>query len=158
MQMELCAKEFSELTVEELYEIMKLRVSVFVVEQQCPYMELDGLDRTALHVWFRDPEGGLLAYLRVMDRNESREYVSIGRVIAAKRRCGLGSGILREGIRLAKERFGAEKIYLEAQCYAKGLYEKQGFVQISETVLEDGSPHVKMLLDCTENDEIMIEK
>ena len=140
-------KKFHELSVDELYEIMKLRVSVFVVEQQCPYMELDGADKTALHVWLED-ESGIQAYLRVMDRSESREFVSIGRVIAAKRRCGFGSRILREGIRLAKERFGAEKIYLEAQVYAKGLYEKQGFVQISEEFLEDGIPHIKMLLDC----------
>ena len=140
-------KDFHELSVDELYEIMKLRVSVFVVEQQCPYMELDGADKTALHVWLED-ESGIQAYLRVMDRSESREFVSIGRVIAAKRRCGFGSRILREGIRLAKERFGAEKIYLEAQVYAKGLYEKQGFVPISEEFLEDGIPHIKMLLDC----------
>lgn len=148
--MELCVKEFGELSTDELYEIMKLRVSVFVVEQQCPYMELDGVDKSALHVWLRGEEGEILAYLRVMDKSERREFVSLGRVIAAKRRCGLGSEILRAGIRVAKERFGAEKIYIEAQCYAREFYGKQGFVQISEEFLEDGIPHIKMLLSCAE--------
>ena len=75
--------------------------------------------------------------------------ISIGRVIAVKRRCGMGSRILSEGIRIAKEALGAEIIYVEAQVYAKGMYEKQGFRQISEEFLEDGIPHVKMLLNCS---------
>ncbi len=143
--MELHVKRFHELTVDELYDLLKLRVDVFVVEQNCPYPELDGLDREALHLWLSD-EGGIAACLRVMDRGAESEYVSIGRVIAARRRQGLGSRILREGIRAAREVFGAERIYLEAQTYARGLYEKQGFRVISEEFLLDGIPHVKMLL------------
>ncbi len=146
MKPNLYVKHFHELTVDELYEILKLRVSVFVVEQNCPYMEVDDLDQSAIHVYLKD-DNGIQAYLRVMDKNMSREYVSIGRVIAAKRRCGLGSKILSEGIRQAIESFGAEKIYLEAQTYAKGFYEKQGFKQVSEEFLEDGIPHVKMILE-----------
>lgn len=145
--MELCIKRFNELSSEELYAIIKLRISVFVVEQNCPYMELDDKDQTAIHVFYTDEEG-IQAYLRIMDKDDSREYVSIGRVIAVKRRCGIGSRILKEGIRIAREIFRAEQIYLEAQTYAKGLYEKQGFRQISEEFLEDGIPHVKMILDC----------
>ena len=146
--MELKVKGFEELTPHELYDLLRLRVDVFVVEQRCPYPELDGRDQAALHVWLRD-ESGIQAYLRIMDRGVSSAYVSIGRVIAAKRRVGLGSRILAEGVRLARERFGAEAVYLEAQVYAKGLYEKQGFRTISEPFLEDGIPHVKMLLDLT---------
>lgn len=145
--MQLHIKTFRELTTDELYKLLRLRVSVFVVEQECPYMELDGRDQAALHLWLEDKDG-VQAYLRVMDRGAESAYVSIGRVIAVKRRRGLGSRILSEGIRAARERFGAEKIYLEAQVYAKGLYEKQGFRVISEPFLEDGIPHVKMLLDC----------
>ena len=143
--MELCVKRFAELTKEELYAILKLRVSVFVVEQQCPYMELDDRDQAAIHVFLRE-NGEILAYLRVMDRGATSEFVSIGRVIAARRRCGLGTEVLKAGIRTAAEEFGADRIYLEAQTYAKGLYEKQGFRQISEESLEDGIPHIKMLL------------
>lgn len=146
--MELHVKRFSELTTEELYRLLRLRVSVFVVEQNCPYMELDDHDQAALHVWFEDRDG-IRAYLRILDAGAVSEYVTIGRVIAVKRRCGMGSRILSEGIRIAKEALGAEKIYVEAQVYAKGMYEKLGFRQISEEFLEDGIPHVKMLLDCT---------
>ena len=143
--MELRVKRFEELTAGELYEILKLRVSVFVVEQKCPYMELDDRDQAALHVYLEDPVG-LQAYLRIMDKGAASEYVTIGRVVTRKRRCGLGSRILAEGIRTARETFGAGPIYLEAQTYAKSLYEKQGFRQISDEFLEDGIPHVKMLL------------
>lgn len=146
--MKLCVKQFNELSCDELYQLLRLRVSVFVVEQNCPYMELDNLDQEALHVWFEDREG-IQAYLRILGTGTVSEYVTIGRVIAVKRRCGTGSRILAEGIRIAKEAFGAEKIYVEAQDYAKGMYEKQGFRPISDVFSEDGIPHVKMLLDCT---------
>ena len=146
--MELNVKTFSELSTRELYALLSLRVNVFVVEQKCPYPELDGRDPDALHLWLQD-ENGIQAYLRIMDRGVAGEYVTIGRVIAVQRRKGLGTRILAEGIRLARERFGAEQIYLEAQVYAKGLYEKQGFRAISEPFPEDGIPHVKMLLDLT---------
>ncbi len=143
--MECHIKRFHELTADELYDLLKLRTDVFVVEQKCPYPELDGLDREALHVWLSD-EGGIAACLRVMDRGAESEYVSIGRVVAARRRQGLGTKVLREGIRAARDYFGAEHIYLEAQTYARGLYEKQGFRVIAEEFLLDGIPHLKMLL------------
>lgn len=145
--MNLEIKQFSELTLDELYDILRLRVSVFVVEQNCPYAELDGRDRGALHVFLADEEG-IQAYLRVMDRGVASEHVAIGRVVAAKRRRGLGSRVLAAGIRAAQERFGAAQIWLEAQTYARTFYEKQGFVQISGEFLEDGIPHIEMLLDC----------
>ena len=137
---------YEELTREELYAILRLRVAVFVVEQQCAYMELDNLDQGALHIWMED-EDGIAAYLRVLDRGAESEDVSIGRVISVRRRQGLGSRILAEGIKAARDRFGAERIYVEAQTYAKGLYEKQGFRQVSEEFLLDGIGHVKMILD-----------
>ena len=141
--MELTGKHFSELTTEELFDIYKLRVSVFVVEQNCPYQEVDSADKTAYHIWLKE-DGELLAYLRVLPRGVVREEVSLGRVIAVRRRCGLGSRILAAGIRTAVERFGADCIVIEAQTYARGLYEKAGFVQTSEEFLEDGIPHIQM--------------
>ena len=141
--MELTGKHFSELTTEELFDIYKLRVSVFVVEQSCPYQEVDSTDKTAYHIWLKE-DGELLAYLRVLPRGAVREEVSLGRVIAVRRRCGLGSRILAAGIRTAVERFGADCIVIEAQTYARGLYEKAGFVQTSEEFLEDGIPHIQM--------------
>lgn len=143
--MELCVKRFDQLTLDELYDIMELRVAVFVVEQTCPYPEIDGRDKGAYHVFLRD-ETGIQAYLRVLDRGVSFPEVSIGRVIAVKRRQGLGTEILRAGIRTAVEKFGADAIRIEAQTYARSLYEKQGFRQVSEEFLEDGIPHIQMLL------------
>ncbi len=142
--MKVCVKRYSELTKDELYALAKLRIAVFVVEQNCPYMELDDRDQEAIHVWLED-EDGIEAYLRVMDRGVESEHVSIGRVIAVKRRSGIGTQVLSEGIRVAKEYFAADQIYLEAQVYARSFYEKSGFRQVSEKFLEDGIPHIKML-------------
>jgi len=142
--MQLYRKRFQELTLEELYRILKLRVSVFVVEQNCPYMELDDLDREAVHVWLEDASG-IRAYLRVLAPGVESEYCAIGRVIAVQRRSGLGSRILKEGIRAAEEYFHADTIYLEAQTYAIPFYERQGFQPVSEAFFLDGIPHVKML-------------
>lgn len=144
--MKLIVKRFEELTTQELYEIFRLRVEVFVVEQQCIYQEVDGKDLHAWHVWLEE-EGEILAYLRVLDAGISYEEVSIGRVIAKKRRQGYGSRIVAEGIRVAKEKMGAKAIRIEAQTYARSLYEKQGFVQTSEEFLDDGIPHIQMLLE-----------
>lgn len=144
--MKLNIKRFQELTLDELYAILCLRVSVFVVEQNCPYMELDNLDQNALHIWLED-DSGIVAYLRLIDRDPKQRLVSIGRVISVKRRCGIGSSILAEGIKAARKTFDADKIYLEAQTHAIGLYEKQGFRQISDEFLLDGIPHVEMILE-----------
>ena len=138
-------KAFHELTLDELYRIMKLRVDVFVVEQKCPYAELDNLDQAAMHVWLED-EGRIMAYLRVMDKGAESDCVSLGRVLSVKRRCGLGTGVLQKGIQVAQEVYGAEAIYLEAQTYARGLYENLGFRQMSDEFMLDGIPHIKMIL------------
>lgn len=143
--MELVIKHFNELSTRELFEIFKLRVSVFVVEQNCPYQEVDDADKNAYHVYLKD-ETGIQAYLRVLPKGVTFDEISIGRVIAVKRRRGLGSLILAEGIKVARERLGAESIVIEAQVYAHELYEKAGFVQSSSEFLEDGIPHIKMTL------------
>ena len=82
--MDLYVKRFEELSAGELYDILQLRVAVFVVEQQCAYQELDGKDFCALHVYLKD-EAGIQAYLRVLDKGVSFEEVSIGRVLTRKR-------------------------------------------------------------------------
>lgn len=143
--MELVVKHFDELSIEELFEIYKLRVSVFVVEQKCPYQEVDDADKSACHVYIKD-DGGIQAYLRVLPKGAAGEDVSLGRVIAVKRRCGLGTRILSAGIDVARERLNAGRIVIEAQVYARRLYENAGFVQSSAEFLEDGIPHIKMTL------------
>lgn len=141
--MELKIKTFAELTAEELYKIYRLRVAVFVVEQNCVYQDVDEFDPQAIHVWLEE-NGELQAYLRVLPAHTVFDEVTFGRVIAVKRRCGLGSRIVEEGIRVAEERFDAQKIVIEAQTYARKLYENFGFEQISDEFLEDGIPHIKM--------------
>ncbi len=140
-------KKFQELTPDELYGIMKLRVDVFVCEQKCLAPELDGRDPDAVHVWFSDEEG-VQAYLRVLAPGaEHDEYPAIGRVLTSKkmRGTGLGGKLLSEGIRVTKEIYGDVPIYLEAQVYAAGYYAKQGFQIVSEEFILDGIPHYKMI-------------
>lgn len=142
--MKLNIKRFNELNVDVLYKILKLRVDVFVVEQNCPYPEIDNLDQDAIHIWIEE-DGDIAAYLRILDRGVESEYVSIGRVITSKRGKGYGKRILEEGIHNAQKELQADKIYLEAQVYAIGFYEKCGFKVVSEQFIMDGIPHVKML-------------
>ena len=144
--MQLFIKHFTELSTAELYAILRARQDVFVVEQNCPFPEIDGKDLDAYHLWFEE-NGEILAYARVLDRGVSFETPAVGRVISIRRREGLGSRILSEGIRIAREKYSAEAVMLEAQVYARKLYEKQGFVQVSEEFLEDGIPHIIMRLE-----------
>lgn len=147
--MKFTVKKYNELTVDELYDIIKLRVDVFVVEQNCPYYELDGKDKNAYHV-FCGENGKMIAYLRVLDRGISFDTVSLGRVISLKRRCGLGTELLKEGIKVAREKYNADKITIEAQTYARKLYEGVGFEKISDEFTEDGIPHILMELKIPE--------
>ena len=124
--MQYIVKHFSELTIEELLEIYKLRVSVFVVEQKCPYQEVDDADRNSYHIWFQD-EDGIQAYARVMDGGVTFAEPSIGRIIARKRRCGLGSKIVSNGIQLAQERFHANKSRLPPRPMPFHFMNRQDF-------------------------------
>lgn len=144
--MQLIIKHFNELTADELYDILAARAEVFVVEQNCAYQDLDGIDKNAYHLYYKE-NGKIVAYLRVIDKGERLDEVSIGRVISLKRRCGFGSALMREGLRVAKEKFGASKVKIGAQLYAKPFYESVGFKQISGEYLEDGIPHIYMLAE-----------
>lgn len=150
--MNLVIKKYDELTTDELFEIYKLRISVFVVEQNCAYQDIDDFDKSAIHVFYKENEK-IKAYLRVLPPGTVFEKASVGRVIAVDRRIGLGTAIVREGIKAAEEFFGADELIIEAQTYARKLYENLGFVQISDEFLEDGIPHIKMRLDITQMKE-----
>lgn len=141
--MQLYIKNFSELTGDDVYDILKARHDVFVVEQNCPCCEIDGRDRGAYHVFYRD-NGELVAYLRVLDRGVVFDDVAIGRVLSLRRREGVGTALMRDGIKVAKEKFGADKVAVEAQTYVRSMYDKLGFVQTSGEFLDHGIPHIKM--------------
>ena len=143
--MELIIKKFDELSADELYEILRARSAVFVVEQNCVYQDLDGKDKSAYHLWYRD-DGGIAAYIRVLPQGISFKECSIGRVISLRRRQGIASSLMAEGIRLAREKFGAESIRIEAQSYAQAFYEFCGFRRVSKDEFDvDGIPHVEMV-------------
>ena len=142
--MELYIKHYSQLDIYELHRILKARIDVFVVEQTCPYPELDGLDLDAYHLWLEDG-GELVAYLRVLPAGGRFKEVSIGRVLSLRRREGFARRLLTEGINVAVEKFGAVSIRIEAQTYAAELYRSVGFMQTSEEFLEYGLPHIEML-------------
>ena len=135
-------KPFSELTLDELYSLLALRSKVFVVEQNCVYQDIDGLDRDALHVFIKREDGSILACARICFFGDTAK---IGRVIADERGLGHGMRVLTAAAEQAK-RLGARLICVEAQQYAVGFYEKAGFRVAGEVFLEDGIPHVRMEL------------
>ena len=145
--MELVVKHFDELSNKELLEIFKLRVSVFVVEQNCPYQKIDEYDDKSIHVYLKENEE-IVAYARVLPKGCTYDCVSIGRVLSIKRRMGLGTRIVKEAIKVAKREFNANNIKIGAQVYIKKMYEDCGFKEISNEYLEDDIPHVDMMLDC----------
>ena len=136
-------KTFSELTVEELYELLRVRSEVFVVEQECVYQDMDGDDQASIHLWLTEGDN-LVALCRVCPAGTHMDEVSIGRVVTTERGKGYGKQIMRAGIDAAREYFGAMVIDIEAQEYAKGFYEQVGFCQSSAPVMLDGIPHIKM--------------
>lgn len=142
--MELKVKFFNELTTRELYGILKARSEIFVVEQSCIYQDIDGRDEQSLHVFYEE-DGKVTAYLRAFVKDELT--VQIGRVLTVNHGTGLGGKLLTEGIRQVKTAFNPKQIYIEAQCYAVGFYEREGFKICSEAFLDDGIPHVEMILE-----------
>lgn len=142
--MNLYKKRFFELSTDELYRILQARCAIFVVEQECAYQDLDGIDRQALHVWLED-ESQILAYLRIFAVPDLADAVQIGRVLTTVRGKGLGTKILQAGIAAILGFFtDVRTIRLEAQCYATGFYTREGFAVQGEPFDEDGIPHVLM--------------
>ena len=144
MGLNLHKKRFDEFTTQELYELLRIRTDVFVVEQNCVYQDMDYDDQAAIHLWLTDEADRIVALCRVCPAGTHMEEVSIGRVITTERGKGYGKQIMLAGIEAAKEHFGAKRIDIEAQEYAKGFYEQVGFRQSSEQFILDGIPHIKM--------------
>lgn len=136
--MEWVLKEFNELSVYELYEILKLRSDIFVVEQNCVYLDLDDKDQEAKHLYLKVNDE-IVAYLRILNKGVSYKEASLGRVITKYRGLGYGKLLVDKGIEIADE-----DLMIGAQEYAVPFYEKCGFKVVSEHYLEDGIYHVKM--------------
>ena len=149
MSVTLHKKTFQELSTDELYELLRVRSEVFVVEQNCVYQDLDYDDQKSIHLWLtvRQDSGQaekVVALARVCPAGTHMTEVSIGRVITTERGKGYGKQIMLHAIDAAVEHFGATLIDIEAQEYAKGFYEGVGFKQSSDTFMLDGIPHIKM--------------
>jgi len=136
-------KWFNELTTDELYELLRIRSEVFVVEQNCVYQDMDGDDQKSVHLWLTVAEK-VVALARVCPAGTHMDEISIGRVITTERGKGYGKQVMIHAIDTAIEYFGATRIDIEAQEYARGFYEGVGFKQSSNTFMLDGIPHIKM--------------
>lgn len=138
-------KRFEALTIDELYNLLKLRSEVFVVEQNCVYLDADGKDKLALHL-IGEYDGKIVACARLFDSGISFDNASIGRVVVNVnyRDKKWGHDLMHEAITGIKSNFGKDKITIGAQLYLKKFYESHGFVQTSEMYMEDGIPHIEM--------------
>ncbi len=146
-------KHFNDLSLDQLYDLLKLRIDVFVVEQTCDYPDLDSdknqLDRhkETIHVLgYQDNK--LVAYLRILAKGQSYEnYISIGRVAIAEqaRGKGLGHELIQEALDLCQQYFPKQNIKISAQEHLVGYYQQHGFKQVSPMYLEDNIPHVAMV-------------
>jgi len=146
--MQWIVKTFEELTTTELYALLRLRSEVFVVEQACAFQDMDDTDQLAVHVMgYIDHE--LAAYTRLFGPGIKYTYASIGRVVTSKKARGTGAGrqLMEYSIAAVEERFGKGPIKIGAQQYLQKFYTSLGFVQSSETYLEDGIPHIEMIRD-----------
>ena len=142
--MEAKIKTFDQLTNKEVYEILKARFKVFVMEQETLYLDMDDVDYKSVHIFY-EKDGEVEAYLRIFE--DGPDTVRIGRVLTVEHGKGIGGALLREGIEEAKRRFHPSLLVLHAQCYAIGYYEKGGFHVCSEPFMEDGIMHVRMEAD-----------
>lgn len=147
MEINWLLKKFEELTAAELYAIMQLRNEVFVLEQNCVYQDADDVDQSSWH--FTGWDGNkLVAYTRIIPPGLSYEIPSIGRVVTspAYRKKGIGKLLMKLSIEKTFNLFNCDSIKIGAQLYLQNFYESLGFVSCSVQYLEDGIPHIKMLL------------
>ena len=141
-------KTFYELNNQELYQILRLRSEVFVVEQNCVYQDLDNKDHISVHI-FQKEKDEIVAYTRIFKSGDYYKNPSIGRVVVSKRKRGkeLGKQIMIYSIDYIKKNLKGDKIELSAQKYLDKFYEDLGFYKTGEEYLEDGIPHQRMLTD-----------
>lgn len=139
-------RHYKDWDKEDLYDCLALRTEVFVIEQDCPYQEVDGRDRKSWHVWARSAKGEVMAYARIVEPGVSYRQLSIGRVVVSDKHRGkqLGRELMVECLRFVKEELDNQPIHISAQEYLTDFYESLGFQKVGEGYLEDGIPHVGM--------------
>ena len=142
-------KTFGDLTARELYEILSLRQEVFIVEQNCPYLDTDDKDQAALHLWKINTDGKPVVYARLLPEGISYTgYTSLGRVVSSPtaRRTRLGKEIMAVALAVLKREWPQWPVKISAQSYLLNFYSAFGFKAIGAPYLEDDIPHQAMIL------------
>lgn len=139
-------KAFKELSLDEFHDIIQLREVVFVVEQDCPYLDVDGKDKDALHV-FGEYQGNIVATTRILKPGKSYDEVAIGRVVTSPtvRGMGIGKKLMQESMKFVQAHFGEVPVRISAQTYLLKYYKSFGFEETGKEYLEDNIPHLEML-------------
>lgn len=142
-------KTFNELSLDEFHSIIQLRINVFVVEQNCPYEELDNKDKKALHLFAfsEDSPTKIIAYTRIFRPGDYYKEAAFGRVVVHQdfRKQQLGYKLIKETIQVIEKDLNTTAIKIGAQTYLKKFYESFGFKQEGSAYLEDGIPHIYMI-------------
>lgn len=144
--METVVKTLAEMTAEQWCKLAQERVRVFVVEQECPYQEIDDQDYTAHHLMLKDDNGNLVGYIRIMNKDDT--HATFGRVLVLKQYRGhhYGRELVTATIKSTKQFFSGKQIQIQAQAYLQKFYESFGFKPVSAVYLEDNIPHLDMVL------------
>lgn len=146
-------KHYRDLTLNEFHDIIALRLNAFVVEQNCPYLDLDGKDKKAYHVICRDGKGDIVATARILPPGIAYSNVAVGRVVTSEaiRGHGVGHDLMEKAMDFCLLEFGNEPIRISAQKHLENYYGKHKFLTTGKEYLEDGIPHVEMLFEPKNN-------
>ena len=147
MKFEHQVKSFQELSLEEFHDIIALRIQIFIIEQNCPYQEVDGKDKLAHHLFFKNEMDEIIAITRILPQGISYAEVAIGRVVVHEdyRGTGLGNQLMADSMNFVRDKYGEVPVRLSAQKHLENYYGNHGFKSTGKEYLEDGIPHVEML-------------
>lgn len=144
--MEIAIKHYADLTKDEFHDLISLRISVFIIEQDCPYQEVDGLDKDAYHLLVTENDS-IIGTLRILKPGVVYPELAIGRVLSHQnhRDRKMGHLMMKESMLFIKENLKLSTVRLSAQSHLSAFYEKYGFKSTGKEYLEDGIPHTEML-------------
>ena len=147
MKFEHQVKSFQELSLEEFHDIIALRIQIFIIEQNCPYQEVDGKDKLAHHLFFKNEIDEIIAVTRILPQGISYTEVAIGRVVVHEdyRGTGLGNQLMADSMNFVRDKYGEVPVRLSAQKHLENYYGNHGFKSTGKEYLEDGIPHLEML-------------
>lgn len=148
-------KKFNDLTLNEFHDILQLRINIFIVEQKCPYPELDDKDQIAFHLFGINQEKRIIAYTRIFKPGDYYKEAAFGRVVVHHeyRSQNIGFQLLKQTVIETRRLFGNINIKIGAQTYLKNFYQSLGFHQVGDEYIEDGIPHIHMVNNILSNNE-----